>query len=32
MKITVDKKPVEVGVDPNYKLLDTDSGNNRKKV
>jgi len=32
LKITVDKKPVEVGVDPNYKLLDTDSGNNRKKV
>lgn len=32
LKITVDKKPAEVGVDPNYKLLDTDSGNNRKEV
>ncbi len=32
LKFVVDKKPVQVGVDPNYKLLDTDSEDNRKKI
>ncbi|MBT3442551.1 MAG: hypothetical protein HN440_02415, partial [Flavobacteriaceae bacterium] len=33
-KITliVDKKPVEVGVDPYNKLIDTNSEDNRKKI
>jgi len=32
IKIVVDKKPTEVGVDPDNKLLDTDSDDNRKEV
>ncbi|PIE99252.1 MAG: hypothetical protein CR961_01060 [Polaribacter sp.] len=32
VSIIVDEKPVEVGVDPYNKLIDTDSDNNRKKV
>ncbi len=32
LKIIVDSKPVEVGVDPNNKLIDTDSNDNRKKI
>ncbi|PVH26688.1 ABC transporter permease/M1 family aminopeptidase [Sphingobacterium corticibacter] len=32
MQIIVDSKPLEVGVDPNNKLIDTDSNDNRKKI
>lgn len=32
VSIIVDKKPVEVGVDPYNKLIDRDSNDNRKKV
>lgn len=32
VRIIVDKKPVEVGVDPYNKLIDRDSNDNRKKV
>ncbi len=32
IKVIVDKKPIEVGIDPNYKLLDQDSNDNRKKI
>lgn len=32
ISIIVDKKPVEVGVDPYNKLIDRDSNDNRKKV
>jgi ABC-2 type transport system permease protein len=32
ISLIVDKKPVEVGIDPYNKLIDTDSGDNRKKV
>lgn len=32
IKWIVDQKPIEVGIDPYYKLVDTDSDNNRKKI
>ena len=32
VSIIVDKEPIEVGIDPYNKLIDTDSGDNRKKV
>ncbi len=32
ISIIVDKKPVEVGVDPYNKLIDTQSGDNRRKL
>lgn len=32
VSIIVDKKPVEVGVDPYNKLIDRDSNDNRMKV
>jgi ABC-2 type transport system permease protein len=32
IKIIVDQKPVEVGVDPYNKLIDTDSNDNRKSI
>ena len=32
IKIIVDKKPVEVGVDPYNKLIDTQSEDNRRKL
>lgn len=32
ISITVDEKPIEVGVDPYNKLIDIDSNDNRKKV
>lgn len=32
VQIVVDTKPLEVGVDPNNKLIDTDSNDNRKKI
>jgi ABC-2 type transport system permease protein len=31
-KMVLDKMPYEVGVDPDNKLLDTDSNDNRKKI
>jgi ABC-2 type transport system permease protein len=30
--MVLDKMPYEVGVDPDNKLLDTDSNDNRKKI
>ena len=32
VSITVDKEPLEIGIDPYNKLIDTDSGDNRTKV
>ncbi|MCL8000822.1 hypothetical protein M8994_21770, partial [Brucella sp. 21LCYQ03] len=32
MQIVVSSKPLEVGVDPNNKLIDADSNDNRKKI
>ena len=32
ISIVVDEKPVEVGIDPFNKLIDTDSNDNRKKI
>ena len=32
ISIIVDQKPVEVGVDPYNKLIDTKSGDNRRKL
>lgn len=32
MRIVVDSKPIEVGVDPNNKLIDANSDDNRKKI
>ena len=32
VSIIVDKEPIEVGIDPYNKLIDADSGDNRKKV
>ena len=32
VKVVVDEKPVEVGIDPNNKLVDTDSNDNRFKI
>ena len=32
IKIIVDKKPTEVGVDPYNKLIDTNSEDNRRKL
>jgi len=32
VSIIVDKEPIEVGIDPYNKLIDTDSGDNRKRI
>ena len=32
ISIVVDKEPIEVGVDPYNKLIDTNSEDNRKKI
>ena len=32
ISIIVDNKPIEVGIDPNNKLIDTNSEDNRKKI
>ena len=32
LSIIVDNEPIEVGIDPYNKLIDADSGDNRKKV
>ena len=32
ISIIVDEKPIEIGIDPYNKLIDTDSGDNRKRI